>query len=245
VAFAQLTRPTVGRLAAVAFRDRIPHSGVRFDTSDPAIPDRVKAALALNLYERAELRFLHAYLRPDLDVVEVGGSMGVMATNIAQLQAPGHRLVTVEANPRLVPVLERHAIGLAPPGRSVEVLHAAIDYGGGDTVGLAFGDTSTNARVGAEAGLGTVDVPALTLTELLDERGLDGYVLIADIEGAEAGLLEHDRAALDRCAQAIIELHDTELEGRPIGWHELGERFVADTGMRLVDQHGPVVVLER
>lgn len=241
----QLTRPVVGRAVGRLTKDRVPHGGVRYDTSDPAIPDRVKAALAFRLYESSELRFLHAYLRPDLDVVELGGSMGVMATNIVRAQAAGHRLVTVEANPRLVPVLRGHAEGHAPPGHDVSVVHAAVAHGGTETVTLSFGDTSTNARVGGSQGLGDVEVPATTLGALLERHEVGDYVLISDIEGAEAGILAHEPRALDRCRQAIVELHDTELDGEAVSWQELAERFVEVTGMHLVDQHGPVVVLER
>jgi FkbM family methyltransferase len=237
----------VGRLAGRVFRDRIPSAVGRIDTSHPAVPPEVKARLALRLYERAELRMVHADLRTDLDVVELGASIGVLSRAIARRLAPGRRLVAVEADPDLAPALRAN---LAEVRDRVAVVTAAVGYDG-TTAELHRGPTSTDARVGAPAPTAAATGPsttvtATTLAALLAEHGVDGpYVLVADIEGAEAELLRHDAAALARCVQLIVELHDTEVDGEPVQWTDLLDQLQHDHGFALDRAHGPVAVLHR
>lgn len=241
----------MGRLVGRAFGGRVPSAVGRVDTRSPAVPPEVQARLLFRLYERAELRFVTGLLRTDLPVVEVGASIGVITIAARRRLAAPVPLLAVEANPALIEPLRRN-LAAAGVDRLVTVVHGAVaPTASGGTVRLALGSSSTDSRL-AEGhhddpvpGPGIVEVPAFSLGDLLTEHGVDGdFSLIADIEGAEATLLEHEGAALARCRQAIFELHDTTLHGAPITWAGLLERFEADAGFSVAAQHGPVAVLE-
>jgi FkbM family methyltransferase len=90
----------------------------------------------------------------------------------------------------------------------------------------------------------SVRVPALTLREILRKTGVDEYELISDIEGAEAAFLLKDPDVLRGCRRAVIELHETTVDGRTVTVSELAEAATAN-GLRILRRHGPVIGLVR
>ncbi len=244
---ATATRPPVGRLIGLVFRDRVPSTVGPVVTSFPAVAPEVKARLALRLYERAELRFVADALRPDLPVVELGASIGVVTRAIARRVGPDQRILAVEADPDLLEPLEAN-LRVAGITDQVIVVHAAVVGTGaaGRPVVLRRGATSTDARVGAAALGAGIEVPGRTLADLLGEH-LPGapFSLVCDIEGAEAALVETGSTALDHCQQAVMELHDTVIDGVATPWAALADAISARSGLRVAQRHGPVVVFER
>lgn len=240
-----LTRPGVGRVVGALLGDRIPIRGCVIDTHAPGIQPEIKAMLLFRLYESAEIRFVQRYLRGDLDVVELGGCLGVVSSQIAKRLRPGRRLLTVEANPRLLDVIRKNVRANAP-GTALTVVHAAIDYGSeAAETSFAFGDVSIDSTLASASDLRpTTRVPRTTLARLLADHDVGEYVLVSDVEGAEAGLLARDGAALARCRQVVIELHPATFDGRSVSVDELAEGF-ARLGFERVDAYGPVHVFGR
>jgi FkbM family methyltransferase len=241
-----LTHPSIGRAVSVVFRNQIPVDGIRFDTSVAAVDDRSKASLFWGFYEKAERGFIKSLLLPDFDAVELGGSLGVVTSTIARRLERGRRVVTVEANPRMIPALrenvDRHR-GATP----VTIVHGAISYDGrGDTVAIDIGDRSVAGRVAGDGAAGsTVAVPRLTLAGLLEEHRIGEFTLVCDIEGAEIGLFLEDAPSLERCRQIVIELHEGTHSGRGFSLAEAERLVLSLPGFRLIARHGPVLVLER
>jgi FkbM family methyltransferase len=201
--------------------------------------------LFFRMYESAEQRFVARHLRSDLDVVELGSSLGVVTSQIARRLRPGSRLLAVEANEALLPTI-RSNVARNAPRASVEVVHGAIDYSGAAEVELLPGAYSFSGRVGGEAsGARAQLVPTTTLTKLLRDRDFGDYVLVSDIEGAEAGIIAGEQDALARCRQLLCELHDTRLAGRSYSAAELSELLCLRHGFRLRDRYGNVCVFER
>lgn len=241
-----LCHPLIGRAIIALFGGRVPSlrsRGWRVALDAPGVTPRTAAQIFWGIYENAELRFVERYLRPDLDVVEIGASIGVVTSAIALHQDPARRLVCVEANPQLIDLLRRNVASNAP-GHPVEVVHRAISYGG-RTVRFGLGPTNASGQLD-QAGTSTeaVEVPATTLAELLRERGITRFALVADIEGAEAAIIDKDADALLRCEQILIELHATRFEGRDLGVEDL-VRGIEAHGFTLRARHGPVCVFER
>lgn len=236
-----LTHPWVGRALDLAFRHRIPSRGLRVQVDGPGVGPETTASLFWGFYESAEIRFVQRWLRRDLDVVELGASIGVVSSHIARRIAPDRRLVSVEANPSLIPLIERNV--LLNSGRKAEVRHCAVAYGAGPTVTFSVSEQNVASGIG-RAGR-PVEVPATTLSALLKREGYGEYALICDIEGAEAGIVLEDMDALARCRLAIFELHEGEFGGRHVDVPELERRLLDVHGFRLVARHGPVVVLTR
>ena len=241
-----LCHPLIGRAVTALFRGRVPSlrfRGWRLALDAPGVTPRTAAQIFWGIYESAELRFVERYLRRDLDVVEVGASIGAVSSAIARRQDPAHRLVCVEANPKLLDLLRRNVAANAP-GHPVEVVHRAISYDS-RTVRFGLGETNVSGRLEPEdPGFEVVEVPATTLAELLHERGITRYVLVADIEGAEAAIIERDAEALLGCEQILIELHSTHFRGRDLGVEDL-VRGIEARGFTLRTRHGSVCIFER
>ena len=201
----------IGRFIGWIFDDRIPFGGERISTASNAIAPSTKAQILFRLYERHELRFIRTLMRTDLDVVELGSSIGATGVAIRQRLGDGLKLVCVEANPELLETLEANVCKGSRKDRTT-VEHGAVDYSGTNVVGLHLGSTTDGSRVGSgpvDSGE-VVQVPVIKLGELLARRRIGNYVLVCDIEGSEAGLLQCEPEALDRCQQLLIELHDGE-----------------------------------
>lgn len=241
-------RPLVGRGVARLFRDRVPNGGVTVDTSDPRVGSRVKAQLLFGLYERAEIGFIHHYLGGDRDVVELGSSLGVTGSHILRSLPPGRRLIGVEANPHLIPVIEANLAAHAGD-RDWALVHAAVSYRdgpirlqvGAETQGshLHLAEGSANNATAKPGEL--VEVPVITLSSVLADHQLDRYDLVCDIEGAEIDLLDREAEALARCDRLIIELH-----ARPgVSVADLRTVLTDRHGFDVLDERGPVLVFGR
>jgi FkbM family methyltransferase len=239
-----LTHPRVGRLASRIFGGRIPSVGVRVDTRSALVTDSSRAQLLWRIYEGAEHRLVRRHLRPADTIVELGTSIGFLSSVALQTARGTRRFVGVEANPGLIALAQRNIRDNAP-GTEATVVHGAVDYSvaPGTPVPFSVGTQHTGARVGSDA-TSSFLAPAMTLSGVLADHDVVDYTLLADIEGGEAGLLLHDVEALQHCRQAVLELHDTALDGRRITVADLREA-AQGAGFRIVDSYGPVVVLTR
>lgn len=237
------SRP-VGRLIGAWYRNVIPTRGLRIDTEHPAITPEMKAAIYWGLYESAEQRFIRRYLRTDLDVIELGASIGLLSCVMAQNGDPSRRVICVEANPQLQETLRRN-LWLNVPERDVTVVAKAISYSGTRARFVSGGDNTVGqvdpSAVRGEGG--GVLVPTTTLSELLVAEGVDACALVCDIEGMEADLIAHDAAGLARCRQIVIELHDRGDGAATI--EQLCSALQNAHGFTLRHRYGPVCVFDR
>jgi FkbM family methyltransferase len=247
---AVLCHPITGRLIATLTKDRVPSGSLRIRTDGPTILPRTKAQIFWGIYESAEIRMIHAHLRPDLDVLEIGASIGVVSCHAASRLSQGSRMLCVEANPDLIPVIHGN-LEANHPGREIAVLNRAVDYENAPgTTRMMLSEETVGSRLNRFAGQSTntareVDVPASTVASLAAEGGLRDYALISDIEGAEAGFIFAEPKELEGCRQIVIELHDTQHQGQSLRWQDLLEALRERHRFRVVDSHGPVHVLAR
>lgn len=240
-----MTHPLVGHALGSWFSDSIPSRGLRIDTRSD-VTSAVKAMLFWGLYESAEIRFVQRFLRPGIDVVELGSSLGVVSCHIARKIAQEARLLCVEANPRLGGIIVNN-LAVNAPSVKAKVINAAIDYSSAEsgTVRLNVGNTNLTSSVASgQNGCETLAIESTTLSRLLCEQGVEEYSLVADIEGAEIGILLHDRGALRRCRQIIAELHVSSSDGRTYSVEDLVRILTEECGYVLVARRGPVCVFE-
>jgi FkbM family methyltransferase len=238
LASALTSRPFAAPLRLVA--GRVPCGECTVDTRFPFVADHTRAEMFWGLYESAERRCIASSLASGHDVIELGASLGVVSSHLARRLAPGKKLVCVEAFPALAEAI-RANVSENAPGARVEIESIAIAYGA-DHVSLAFGSDTTMGRVGG--GSGDLRVPASTLSALLSRHGLSSYVLVMDIEGAEAEILAKDREALSRCVQIIAELHETRRADRALSQEDLA-REIESLGFSRAKQDGFVYVFDR
>jgi hypothetical protein len=121
-----------GRVAigGVFRRTGVPFRGTWIRTPDllsPAGPQ-----LLFRTYERAEIDFVHRHLPRDVDVMKLGASIGATSCQTARLLAPDRKMLCVEANPKLIPVLQAN-ISRNADGRDIRIVQAmvAVLVGGG------------------------------------------------------------------------------------------------------------------
>jgi FkbM family methyltransferase len=179
--------------------------GCRFDVSHPSISNIHRARLARGTYERSERALLLAWLDDAAPVIELGGGIGIVATLInRRLQIPANHVV-VEANPLLIPVLERQK---AANGAAYAVEHAAVDYSGAPTTTFGVGPTFISGRLNFDKARKTFVVPTTTLASLLRRYPWRGATLICDIEGQETQMVAREGELLSQAfTSLLIEVH--------------------------------------
>jgi FkbM family methyltransferase len=232
-----------GRLIGALSGNRVRHHGIWFDVRSSDFSPQVRAQMFWGGYEGAETRMIRGLLRGSTTVVELGSSLGVTAAHIAGLMAPGGHMVCVEANPRLLPGLRER---LAPRTASLRVdfVHAAVASHCGHAV-LAISPKAVSSRLGVvRPDDVAAAVPTLTLREILRRTEVSDFDLVSDIEGAESAFLLQDPGALRGCRRAVIEMHDTTVDGRAVSVSDLLDATAA-AGLRIIRRHGPVVSLVR
>ena len=188
---------------------------------------------------------MQRYLRSDLDVVELGSSLGVVSSHIARKIGSSRRLICVEANSSLIEILKTNVI-LNRPGITLSIINAAVCYDC-PSDGLAsfeIQDDTTGSRLGGHDGE-ALKVPVVRLDSIIMDHHIQQYSLVCDIEGAEMALVMESSDALRLCQQVIIEYHEAAWNGERIGPGEFVRRLEEKHGFHIVDQHGPVYVFER
>lgn len=238
-----LTSDLAGRLIGPLSGYRVRHHGLWFDVRSSDFSSQVRAQMFWGAYESAETRMIRGLLCGSMAVVELGSSLGITTAHIAALMAQGGHLVCVEANPRLMPGL-RERLARRTASLQVDFLHAAVTGHCGEAF-LGLSARTVGSRLSpACPDDGTVIVPALTLREILRRTGVRDFDLVSDIEGAESSFLLDDPGVMRGCRRAIIELHDTTVDGRDISVSDLAEAMAA-AGLRVIRRHGPVMALTR
>jgi FkbM family methyltransferase len=243
-----LSNPVLGTLISHACKNRIRNKGVVIDTSPAEFTAVVKAQLALGIYESAEIRFIRKYLSGCRKVLELGASLGVTATHILDVAAPGAEVVCVEANPYLLATLRAATAAAAErTGAQVRTIHGAVPpYPGigSQSVVLKLGRSHLGSQAGS-AQRGEWDrqlrVPALDLASLI--QGWTDYALVCDIEGAEAALILSAQPILTGASRLVIELHETTYGNRHVTVADL-KNALLDMGFIPVAKNGRVMVLD-
>lgn len=175
---------------------------------DIRVDDRADLALRYLLargkpYEAAEAELINAYLKPDTDVIELGGCIGIVSATIRDRIGPDARHIVVEANPDIAPLALENAMGPYPT--RTELVQAAVDYSGAGHVRFARGHNQHVGHV-ARDGEDGFEAPAVTLSALA--KKLPGrFALVCDIEGGERALIAREAATLQRCDLLILEVH--------------------------------------
>ncbi|QLD86844.1 FkbM family methyltransferase [Natronomonas halophila] len=183
--------------------NRVEYYGITLDLSSDQIDRTQKASFVYETYEEPERELIDEFVPEDRDVLELGASIGFISCYLdAHLSASSQQYV-VEANPRLLSTLERNR-GLNDA--DFEICHAA--YAATDEeVSFTIVENFLASSVQRTDGK-AVDIPALSLRDAIDRWDLDGFVLVADVEGAEYELVEHEIDDLaSHCAYILIEFH--------------------------------------
>jgi len=159
--------------------------------------------LETGIYEEDEAHAARKRIKPGFRVLELGAGLGFVS-NICAAQAGAENVLSVEANPAMVPVIRAN---LDRNGHEkTQLVHAAVTGGdgGGDIAfqaNAAFLGGSL-ARHGV-ASDDLVDVPRIGIRTLIARHS--PQVVLMDVEGAEADLF--DAPWNPQLRFLIVELH--------------------------------------
>jgi FkbM family methyltransferase len=194
--------------------------------------------LITNIYEAPERRAVARYVRRNLPVVELGGSMGVVACVTNKLLKDPTAHLVVEANPLAIPHLE---LNRKLNRCQFEIVNRAIAYG---VASVTFRPSSSMAgnSITADGDLPPVTVQTAQLRDLVRDRGFGRFNLVCDIEGLEYDLVCREMDVLKNADTIILETH-----ARYIGEDKfrLMMTKLEELGFRVVEESGFVVVLRQ
>jgi FkbM family methyltransferase len=197
-----------------------------------------RIAMLDNSYELPERRAVSQYLRRDLPVIELGGSIGVVACVTNKLLKDQTAHLVVEANPLAIPHLERNK---RLNRCKFEIMNRAVAYGS-DTVTFRPSSDMCGNSVTTPGDENPVTVPAARLGDLLRQRGFSRFNLVCDIEGMEHDLVANEADVLRSADTIIMETH-----ARLIGAHRNSSMMtrLQELGFRIIEETGFVVVLQK
>ncbi len=225
------------QLAMKAHKTEVHLDGCVFDLEGVPV-DSTRVDLLTNRYEVEERSAVKQYLPRSVPVVELGGSMGVVACVTNKLLSTPTAHVVVEANPFVLPHLRRSK-ELNHGGFTI--VNKAIAYG---TEAIVFRPAADffGSSVTRSGELDPVTVETITLGALVRERGFETFTLVCDIEGQEYEMILNEPEVLAKAGLIIMETH-----ARFIGEDKLRQMMEAlrEIGFRLVQESGFVVVLQR
>jgi FkbM family methyltransferase len=204
------------------------------------IPWDVFKQLVRGHYEQAEQQLIAKYLNPQLPVLELGGSIGIISAYIGLVLEPTTLHTIVEANPKLIPILERNAYA-RDGGKFTRIINAAVSTQA-DSLEFSVTDDYLGNRIAEGQPAESVSVQTINLTRL--SEGFERYTLIMDIEGAEFDILRNDANGLSTCELAIIEVHPHYFEDRDGHSEEDFISLAHDAGMRHVETVENVLVFK-
>ena len=152
-------------------------------------------------YEEDEARAVERCVQPGSRVLELGTGIGYVST-LAARAAGAENVLSVEANPDLIPVIEAN---LARNGQGgVTLLHGAVsgEVTEGSTAEFHMADFFTASSLSRKGGR-QVTVPLIPIQDLIVAHR--PHVILMDVEGAEEHLF--DRPWKCPLRYFVLELH--------------------------------------
>ena len=231
----------VGASIGRVFRERVPSRGLRIDTR--GLAPSIKSQLLFGTYESAEVRAVQRYLRSDLDVIELGASIGVLSCHIRRKLRPERRLYCVETDASAAKMI-RVNLELNGLNHNATVIHAALAYGDVETQ-FSRGETNLCGRIAEQSIDASLVVSTVTLETLVRDFSIRDYALVCDIEGSEWEMIANDTAALGSCAQIIMEVHSKTNTDHTARGDEMIDILCNLGGFLVRSRYGNIVVFEK
>jgi FkbM family methyltransferase len=169
-------------------------------------------------YEPAMQKTLEKFLAPGATFLDVGANVGYFTIIGAQLCGPSGRVLAIEPQERLLPMIKEN-IRINGVAWATVLNVAVTDVPGTVTLHLTADMAPGGSGLFRQTKyhLPTQQAIARTLTQILNEEGIDHVDLMkVDIEGSEyEALLGSPDIFRERIIQALaLELHPTILQGR-------------------------------
>lgn len=198
---------------------------LKFAISSKQIRGKIVALLYFNKYEKEELEMIRTHMRTDLPIIDLGSSLGVVATTAASIS--NEKIVCVEANPELISIISSNLSKNGKVRSDFAIVNAAICDRHCADKSIFFSSRGSNelGRICDPGTEGAIEVQAMLLSKIVEREVHNEFVLISDVEGAESAFLFSDSNALDNCAQLFIELHPVNWNGIDLSVNDLREQI--------------------
>lgn len=182
--------------------------GCKFYIPSDLVKVPFKTRFFFNTYEREERESLPQFLLSNAQVLEIGACIGVVSCITNKLLSNPKAHVVIEANPYLIPVLEKNRTKnnsqfsienamISDQNKNLFFLHNLIIGGSG------YRETDT-----------PIEVIGISVEEIERKYQITFDTLIMDIEGGEVDFIKKNSSFLKRLKTIFIEIHgflkDTE-----------------------------------
>jgi len=184
--------------------------GLEFPLAGLPIPHRKKRHLVRGDYETPERILIKAFVKPGMRVLELGASLGIISTFIAREIGKDGALLSVEADPSLLPYWKRNLAhngftgkcvsALACPTWKTEVPARLLATSFNPCADKLSGRVQESAD-GSSAGLWKTALTVCT------EENFQPDALVIDIEGTETVWLEGGSGLPAQVKLLVVEFH--------------------------------------
>ena len=207
------------------FNNNASINNLKFGISSKQIRGKIVSLLFFNKYEKEELEMIRTHMKTDLPIIDLGSSLGVVATTAACLS--NDKILCVEANPKLTDIISTNLLKNGIEERAFSVLNGAIcdKHQAGEPIYFSSRGSNELGRICSPETEGAIKVDTVLLSEIVSKNIEDEFILISDVEGAEAAFLFSDSMALEKCNQLFIELHPVCWNGVQLEVKDLQERI--------------------
>jgi FkbM family methyltransferase len=205
----------------IDYDEIIETNGIKIPFVPAIITPKIERPMRSSRYEGGEAATLRRVLCPGDRVLELGAGVGLLSSISAKV-AGVERVVAVEANPDLIPLIrETHRLNGIDCVDLRNGVAAATD-GDGVPFYLRADFWSSSMEPDSRPYLRELSLPRFGIDALIAD--LDPTVIVCDIEGGESGLF--DNADLSHVRAVVIELHP-----KVYGTHER-DRIIATLGAK-------------
>lgn len=192
----------IGRFIEIT-GNKIRLNGCKFLLDSPFILTVFKSRFLLGRYETKERQTVIRFFNRSLPVIELGCSIGVLSCITNKILENPKNHVVVEANPELIPLLEKHR---DLNNCSFSIINKASGYGGKEaTFYVHERFTSGGMQRPTDR---PISVPTVTLEEIIRDNNFKYTNVICDTEGGEIDLIKNEKDLIaKKVFQIMFDLH--------------------------------------
>jgi FkbM family methyltransferase len=206
------------------FCDHYRTGGLTFEIPLKHTTRAMRGRFAADTYELPERQLILKHLPPDSRVLELGGCIGVVSCLVNSLLTDRRAHVVVEANPFLIPFLERNR---DVNGAEFSVEHCVVTRATEAVLSLAADMDSSKA---GDHGLA---VPTRTCENIEARYQLSFDTLVMDIEGAESEFIKENKLLFHKIKLIVVEFHPSIIGAAET---EALRKVLVEYGLTKVDQ---------
>lgn len=237
-----LRNNTIGNIVSFLYAGKVPNirwPGFRFSFPAKYSTKTIVSAVYWGFYESAELRLIEKYLNPNQQVIELGGSLGIISSHVKRKLSTNIPYTIIEANPFLIDTIKQNLEFNNPNIENLSIINKALKYGL-DKISFQISSNNTESKVNSgKSDSNTVLVNTTTLSQITALNS-DPFTLICDIEGMEIEIIKNDKIGFRNCKALFIELHSTKYHKINYTVENLESMLINELNFCLVERDGNV-----